>query len=506
MQPVPGLACPACRSELRTDGEAKLICDACGASYPVFDGIPSFVVPSPHPDPPPHAGEGNDPLLPPQAGEGKVLDGGRDRRPQLTVLVSSPHPDIAREPGGKEDFDGLLNALRQELRSLGIEYELIVLDTGSTYGRALRRGLEQAAGEYVLTLDAGGSHDPSFLAAIWAARNEAEVVIASRYTEGGSADMPRTRRALSRLLNGALRRGLSLPSSDLSSGYRLYRRVAVAALPLQATGFDILQEILIRMVAEGYRVREVPFHYEAPGRSRAWLARFAASNLKTFGAMWKLRNSIASADYDARAYDSPIPLQRYWQRRRYQVITTMAAGAQRVLDVGCGSSRIIGSARMVALDIVLGKLRYARRYGNPLVHGSIFELPFKDAAFDCVICSEVVEHVPADERVFSELERVLEPGGRLILGTPDYDRRRWRALEWLYGRLAPGGYADEHITHYGRTNLAAYLQARGLTVEAVKYVAGSEMVFLLRKSTARQPVVSPFPIAASLRGARRETA
>jgi len=455
------------------DGEARLICDACGASYPVFDGIPSFVAPT---------------LPSPRADQG----------PQLTVLISSARPDPP-PPERREKMDQLLSALRQELRSLAIDHELIVMDTGSTYGRALRRGLEQAAGEYVLTLDADGSHDPSFLAAIWAARDEAEVVIASRYIAGGSAEMPRTRRALSRLLNGALRRGLSLPHSDLSSGYRLYRRAAVQALPLQAIGFDILQEILIRMVAEGYRVREVPFHYQAPERSRAWLARFAISNLKTFGAMWKLRNSIASADYDARAYDGVVPLQRYWQRRRYQVITTMAAGAQRVLDAGCGSSRIIGSGRMVALDIVLAKLRYARRYGNPVVHGSIFDLPFKDGAFDCVICSEVVEHVPADERVFSELERVLEPGGRLILGTPDYDRWRWRALEWLYGRLAPGGYADEHITHYGRTNLAAYLRARGMTVDAVEYVGGSEMVFSLRKSAERVPASSPLPIAAGLR-------
>ena len=466
MVDVLGLVCPVCRIELRTDGDAKLTCDTCGARYPVLDGIPSFVpagIATPHPD----------------------------KSPQLTVLISAHNE--AGQP------NQLLSALREELRALAIDHELIVMDRGLRYGRALRSGLAQATGQYVLTLDADGSHDPSFLEAIWAARGDAEVVIASRYVEGGSADMPRPRRALSRILNAVLRRGLSLPYSDLSSGYRLYRRDAVAALPLQATGFDILQEILIRMVAEGYRIREVPFRYQAPGTSRAWLARFAMSNLKTFGAMWKLRNSIASADYDARAYDSVIPLQRYWQRRRYEVITTMAAGAQRVLDVGCGSSRIIGSGRLVGLDIVLAKLRYARRYGNPLVHGSIFALPFKDGAFDCVICSEVVEHVPADERVFSELERVLEPGGRLILGTPDYDRWRWRALEWLYGRLSPGGYADEHITHYGRANLAAYLKARGMTVDAVAYVAGSEMVFRLRTSTARVPVGSPLPIAAGLR-------
>src|SRR5256714_14805337 len=98
----------------------------------------------------------------------------------------------------------------------------------------------------------------------------------------------------------------------------------------------------------------------------------------------------------ARACGGVIPLQLYWERRGYQVITTMAAGAGRGLDVGCGSSRIIGSGRMVALDIVLAKLRYARRYGNPLVHGSLFALPFKDAAFDCVICSEGFGDVAAE--------------------------------------------------------------------------------------------------------------
>jgi len=276
------------------DAEARLICDACGASYPVLDGIPSFVAPT---------------LPSPRGGGEKDLP--------LTVLISNPHPDPPPQ-GGREKMERLLSALGQELRSLGIDHELIVMDSGLKYGRALRSGLEQATGEYVLTLDADGSHDPSFLAAIWAARREAEVVIASRYVEGGSAEMPGVRRTLSRMLNGMLRRGLSLPYSDLSSGYRLYRRAAVAALPLQAIGFDILQEILIRMVAEGYRVREVPFRYQAAGKTRAWLARFAVSNLKTFGAMWKLRNSIASADYDARAYDSVVPLQRYWQRRRYQ--------------------------------------------------------------------------------------------------------------------------------------------------------------------------------------------
>ncbi len=461
MHAVPGLACPGCRGDLRADGETTLTCDGCATVYPILDGIPSFV---------------------------PAAAGGRPSRYGLTVLIPAFN---------QGDLDDLLPALHRELRSLEISYE-ILQPSGPGYGAALRTGFDHALGEYILTLDADGSHDPSVLRTIWAARQGVAVVIASRYVPGGGVEMPWARTALSRTLSFILRRGLSLPYSDLSSGYRLYRREALEAVALHATGFDILQEVLIRMVAAGYEIREVPLQYRARGTSRAWLARFAVSHLQTFLAMWKLRNSIASSDYDARAYVSVVPLQRYWQRRRYQVITTMAAGARRVLDVGCGSSRIIGSTRMVGLDIVLAKLRYARRYGNPLVHGSIFELPFKDCAFDCVICSEVIEHVPADERVFSELERVLEPGGRLILGTPDYDRRRWRALEWLYGRLAPGGYADEHITHYSRANLAAYLEARGFTIDRVDYVGGSEMIFGVRKSTGI-PAARPLPVAAGLR-------
>jgi dolichol-phosphate mannosyltransferase len=440
---------------------------------------------------------------------------------QLTVLV----PALNEAP----NLDQLLPALHRVLGSLGITYELLVVDGGSVdgtaqvvarnrarlveqrlpgYGGALRTGFEEAGGEYVLTLDADGSHDPDLLHTMWAARSDAEVVVASRYVPGGGAEMPRWRSVLSRILNLVFGRGLSLPVADLSSGYRLYRRGALRAVSLCGTDFDILEEILIRVLAQGYRVREVPFRYRArmSGKSHVKLFKFAVAYLRTFVSMWRLRNSIASGDYDARAYDSLIPLQRYWQRRRYQVVTRMSAAFERLLDAGCGSSRIIGSGRLVGLDVALGKLRYARRFGNPLVHGSIFELPFKDASFDCVICSEVIEHIPADERVFDELERVLKPGGRLILGTPDYDRWRWRALEWLYARLSPGGYADEHITHYCRPNLEAYLKSRGFRVEEIDYVGGSEMIFSLRKAAAPAEPALRLRVASSLRSERTRVA
>src|SRR6202023_4347275 len=101
------------------------------------------------------------------------------------------------------------------------------------------------------------------------------------------------------------------------------------------------------------------------GHSHARLFKFALSYLRTFLAMWRLRNSIASSDYDARAYDSVVPLQRYWQRGRFGAITRLASGFTHVLDVGCGASRILGAIPgMIGHRIQLHKLRFSRRYGN----------------------------------------------------------------------------------------------------------------------------------------------
>ncbi len=76
---------------------------------------------------------------------------------------------------------------------------------------------------------------------------------------------------------------------------------------------------------------------------------------------------------------------------------------------------------------------------------------------------------------------MLRPGGRLVLGTPDYGNWQWRVTEWLYARLAPGGYADEHIAHYTRQELLDYFESRGFTHEATRYILRGELIMAFRK-------------------------
>jgi dolichol-phosphate mannosyltransferase len=416
----------------------------------------------------------------------------------LTVVI--PAADEA------DNLSVLLPRVRDVLRDLDLVHEILVVTPGPDpataaqaaaagarviqqdrrgYGGALLRGFSDARGDYILTMDADQSHPPTFIRSMWEARQSAEVVIASRYVPGGSARMPRTRQVLSRILNVFFRRGLSLPLNDLSSGFRLYKASVLSGQEYAALDFDILQRILVQAYAQGWKIREVPFAYEPRqhGVSHARLIRFGIAYLKTFWGLWKLRNSILAADYDDRAHDSAIWLQRYWQRSRHRHVTDLIAGQGPVLDVGCGSSRIIGALPpgSVAIDILLRKLRHARKFGRPVVQASGFQLPVRDGSFPCVLCSQVIEHVPKSSPILDELCRALAPGGRLVLGTPDYANWQWVWMERAYKYAAPGGYADEHIAHYTLEELRDIFAKRGFVIEAIRYIMKGELILALRK-------------------------
>jgi SAM-dependent methyltransferase len=96
----------------------------------------------------------------------------------------------------------------------------------------------------------------------------------------------------------------------------------------------------------------------------------------------------------------------------------------------------------------------------------------------------VIEHIPKGCGILEELCRVLAPGGRLVLGTPDYDRWQWVYVEKAYGLLAPGGYADEHIAHYTMDELVSLFEGLGYRLEEHRYILKAELILAFRKPAA----------------------
>lgn len=363
----------------------------------------------------------------------------------------------------------------------------VIIQKRPGYGGALKEGLLAARGEFVVTMDADLSHPPESIPGIFAQRNQAEVIIGSRWVEGGSAEMSAGRFFLSRLLNAIYRRVLAVPVLDMSSGFRVYHRKILDHLALESEKYDILEEILVKCYSLGWRVAEVPFDYQPriAGQSHASAIQFAPHFLLTLIRLWLMRNTYDSADYDSRAFDSLVPPQRYWQRKRFQILKQMSGSSKRKLDIGCGSGRFIQSEpETVGLDIEHPKLRFLRRTNSRLVRSTCSALPFADESFDTVVNSQLVEHVPYDREIFREMNRVLELGGTLVVGTPDYGRLAWRLTEAIYKLVLPYAYGDEHITHYTRYRLTEELAQAGFAIVGYRYIMGGELILQCAKREA----------------------
>lgn len=398
----------------------------------------------------------------------------------------------------------ILPKLHEVARTIGA-YEILVVDGGSTddtavrasmhgarvhaqvkrgYGMALKEAFALAQGRYIVTMDADYSHDPGFLRDLYAARDKGAAVVASRYCPGGSSDVGGLRSVLSRILNAVFRRVLAIDIRDMSSGFRLYRREALQEVEITRPNFDALEEILIKIVGMGHPVAEIPFTYKAreAGVSKARVIKFGIQLARTLHTLWQLRNGCDWCDYDWRAHDSKHFLQRYWQRKRHEIILGWHQPGLKALDVGCGSSRILASVPgMIGLDVSMQKLRFMRRQGCPTLRGSVYSLPFPDGAFEEVIFSQVIEHIPKHPAIMSEIRRVMKPGGRLIIGTPDYDRMFWVILENFYNALKPEAYAHEHISHYTLGSMRKLLADNGFRHVRSRYVGGGELVQLAIK-------------------------
>src|SRR5262245_875749 len=189
---------------------------------------------------------------PPESAAGDVLIGMEQASSTPDLLIIIPALNEAGHIGP------LVSRCRGVIQRLGVSAEIIVVDGGSSdttvaeaeqaggrvisqvgrgYGGALRTGFGAARGRHIQTMDSDLSHEPEVIQSLWEARDRADVVIASRYVKGGSAEMPRFRAVLSRILNVTFTTAFRMPVHDISSGFRLYRAETLKRIAFHASDF-----------------------------------------------------------------------------------------------------------------------------------------------------------------------------------------------------------------------------------------------------------------------------
>jgi dolichol-phosphate mannosyltransferase len=432
-----------------------------------------------------------------------------DLGPKESVPSASEAPLIslvvpALNEGG--NIGPLVIRARKVLSELASNHEVIIVDGGSSdntwkeaeaagarcllqrrigYGGALRDGLQAARGQFVFTMDSDLSHPPELMDTLWEERERADVVIGSRFVEGGSSAAPRIRHLLSVVLNTVFSTVLSVPIKDSSSGYRLYRRAVLRPELYRPENFNVLQEILIRAYVDGWRVKEVPLRYEerVHGESHVSFIKFAVSYIPTLARLWLLRNSVEAADYEHRSYDSRHSLQRYWNRQRERLIRLFLGNKTALAaDLGCGSSRFTSSGHeLVALDLRQDKLRFLASTNSRRVQADIMKLPLKSATLEAVVLSQSLEYVSDLGAALREVNRVLKPGGVAVFSITDTRRIQWRILGALYRLLPNVKKGPQKVQQLSRSMFVDQIAAAGFRALKYRYILGSELVLKAQK-------------------------
>jgi 2-polyprenyl-3-methyl-5-hydroxy-6-metoxy-1,4-benzoquinol methylase len=154
---------------------------------------------------------------------------------------------------------------------------------------------------------------------------------------------------------------------------------------------------------------------------------------------------------------------------------------ERVLDVGCGEGRFMAElaavgVEAVGVDVAEEPLRRARA-ARPDVEARLVDAsgawPLTDASFDAVWAGEVIEHVADTAGWLSEIRRVLRPGGRLLVSTPNHSRLA--VLRLALSARAFDAHFDprsDHLRFYTRRTLTSLLGDFGFQEVSIAAAAG----------------------------------
>jgi dolichol-phosphate mannosyltransferase len=168
------------------------------------------------------------------------------------LIVDDSSPDGTGE---------IADRMAAEHEAVGVLHRPLREGLGPAYIAGFREAVAGGA-ELIVQMDSDFSHDPAYLPRLLEAAEHADLVIGSRYVEGGGVgDWGAMRRAISRGGSAYARVVLGVGVSDLTGGFKCIRREVLEAVDLdavQSKGYAFQVELTYRAIQKGFRVVEVP--------------------------------------------------------------------------------------------------------------------------------------------------------------------------------------------------------------------------------------------------------
>jgi len=170
---------------------------------------------------------------------------------------------------------------------VGYTVDVIHRKTKSGLSTAILDGIQHSSGETVVVMDSDFSHPPKIIPRLIEEIkiSKYDIVIASRYTQGGKVSgWSAKRKLISKTAKGIAKVGLGINESDPMSGFFAFRRKILEGIKFDAIGYKMLLEILVK--TKGAKVKEIPYTFTDRARGSSKLD--SSTMFDYVKSVWKL--------------------------------------------------------------------------------------------------------------------------------------------------------------------------------------------------------------------------
>jgi len=157
---------------------------------------------------------------------------------------------------------------------------------------------------------------------------------------------------------------------------------------------------------------------------------------------------------------------RYWDYRDAVALSHVVGN--RIIDVGCGEGitleklvKLYPGKQITGIDSEPENIDICQKHGLPVQYGTVFNLPFETDSIDCALFFEVIEHLDEPNKALEEINRVLRPGGRLILIFPN--DRMFMVSRLLTGMIKEAFYNSGHVKQWTPSKIRKALKSNGFS-------------------------------------------
>ncbi|HEY7103702.1 MAG TPA: bifunctional glycosyltransferase/class I SAM-dependent methyltransferase [Mycobacteriales bacterium] len=346
------------------------------------------------------------------------------------------------------------------------------------YRMAIDRGLD-----IVVLLHGDGQYAPECLPDMVAPleRGECDAVFGSRMMVPGAArrgGMPMYKWIGNRILSTTQNRLMGSRLTEFHSGYRAYSVAALAEVPFERNtdDFDFDTQIIVQLMDRGSRIKEIPIPtYYGDEICYVNGLKYGRDVIRDVVQYRLAKMGFGTNEWvpPSAAYD----LKEGEGTSHSLVLEMLSDGPpRRILDLGCSGGLLAEQLRkcghrVTGVDGV--EIAGVRSRVDEFVLGDLEDgIPAAaGCAFDVVIAADVIEHVSRPAALLQHMARVLDPGGQILLSTPNFAHwyPRIRVATGLFGYDRRGILDETHLRFFTRRSLLRVVRSAGLEVDDIRY-------------------------------------